>query len=126
MYLTKEEERLILRRRKDEESKLPRLIGKLKHDLYSFDPDWIDETCRLMIAKMKRHYISKIEIDKFFDEVKKALMEVVTLDKGTKFVCFFKGANKEFWCDDAELGIEDLDANWAKDNLIDIKPCPKS
>lgn len=113
MKLTKEEEKLILKKRKEVDRNLPKKIGFLKHDLYSFDEPSYDNYW--ILDKKEKDLIVKDFLTHF---------ELV-VPAGSKFVCFINEDDKEQWFDDICYGIEGMPADWAKKNLKGIKRIPK-
>ena len=113
IQLTKEEERLILKKRKEADKYLPKKIGFLKHDLYSFDEpsydnNWIvDEKEKTLMVK---DFLTHFEL---------------AVPAGSKFVCFINEDDREQWFDDVCYGIEGMPVEWAKKHLKNIERIKK-
>lgn len=83
-------------------------IGFLKHDLYF----------QYNFGAYTNYLINKEEVEKRLEKIRNAFQLIAP--KGTKFVCIVVD-NKEYWCDYANLGINDYDEKWASDNLENVQ-----
>ena len=114
LKLTPEEEWLILQRRKSEEAKKPKKIGFLKEDMYEFNPPpgkfglW--------------NFFTFSETNSLIKEFKECFKK--TLLAGSKFICYIENG-KESWYDCDNFGYERLNSDWAKENLINVRPYRK-
>jgi hypothetical protein len=115
LKLTPEEELLILEKRRqkelEEERDRPKKMGFFKEDKYLY------YTSRIESEGDYSELITKSKKDAL---VKKFLDNFVLIKAGTKFVCFIDDGI-EFWFDDVGIGIEEEDADWAKENLTNIQ-----
>jgi len=115
LELTPEEELLILEKRRqkelEEERDRPKKMGFFKEDKYLY------YTSRIESEGDYSELITKSKKDAL---VKKFLDNFVFIKAGTKFVCFIDDGI-EFWFDDVGIGIEEEDADWAKENLTNIQ-----
>ena len=128
LKLTKEEERLILDNRhqenlkriqKEKEESFSKKSGVLKHDLYfiAYKGDLFD----LLDNKWK--YFTKDELQKFINDISNSIFNSIVAKKGTLLESYYDG--EELWRSvetGSETGdIEDMDNQWAKENLENIK-----
>ena len=117
LKLTSEEENLILEKRKqkelEEERDKPKKTGFFKENKYLYYPSRIESE-----GGCYSDLITKSEKDVL---VKKFLNNFILIKAGTKFVCFIDDDGFELWFDDAGIGVEEMDSDWAKENLINIQ-----
>lgn len=116
LKLTPEEEDLILEKRKqkelEEDCNKSKKMGFFKEDKYLYYSRIESEN------GCYSELITKSEKDSL---VKKFLNNFVLIKAGTKFVCFLDKEGTELWYDDVGIGIEEEDADWAKENLINTQ-----
>jgi hypothetical protein len=109
MNLTKDEQKLIIKRReeqkREEENNKPKMQAVLKHDLFYNDINNYD-ACEF--------YISKKDIKKITDEFFEKILSAVEI-----FDCYYKNG-KESWYD-REYGVENMDREWAREHLKNIR-----
>lgn len=103
------------KKEKDDENKIIK-VGYLKMDLYSFESDHYS---KILFAEdwgdfwLKTNEEMLAIIESFKEKFK------LVLPKGSKFVCYHYD-DQDFWFDDENVGVEQVDNNWAEKYLENI------
>jgi len=108
MKLTEEEKKIILNKRKEEESNLPKKRGILKHNLYYNSHNIFGINNYLFTEKQKNDLINDFASN------------FTLVPKGTEFICYLDEGD-ESWYDCADGCIEAADSDFAKQNLEKIE-----
>jgi hypothetical protein len=123
MELTKEEEEIILAKRRKEDEFKPKKTGILKHDLFPLGIRGNELRFDISdIIKDHGWFITKQVVLGITGQVKKQLLTQIIPD-GTKFLCYIRDGD-EFWYDEND-NISEMDSEWADENLINIKTVGK-
>ncbi len=113
LILTDEEKQLILDKRAKEESEKPKKSGQLKHDLYFVAHNDVG-----FLRDSRYSFVTQQQIDDLIELIKCNF--VLTVPKGTKFICFIEH-NNESWYDDEGYGVEEMSKYWANDHLEEFQ-----
>jgi hypothetical protein len=122
MKLTKEEEEIILaKRQEEEENDKPKKVGFLKHDLFFLNSRYpeVRFTIERFIEEAKGYWLEKRTIEDILKNIEKEIYELKA-PAGTKFVCYIDDG-EEVWFDDNNIGLEEMDADWAAQHLEKIE-----
>lgn len=119
MKLTKAEQELILKNRAKQEEEKPKKTGVLKHDLYFFEER--EPYLSVDVAEFLGDgwFLTEKDINAIVEKCRYVLFSGIKAPKGTICECFIDN-KRELWFDTAGIGIEELDADWAKENLENI------
>jgi len=115
MKLTLEEEKLIMENRKKEEVNKPKKHGILKHDLFYINSRYPE--IRIDIRDIIEKYgwfIPKLALDEIKTRCLNHTYQII-VKKGTKFDCYIDDS-EELWSDAEGVGVEEMNAEWAKKN----------
>lgn len=123
MKLTKAEQELILKKRKEEEESKPKLMGFLKESLYDFPTENGDSELCYYEHNPSNFWLVNEELKEKWIKTFQASFNIV-LPAGTKFVCYIQDG-EELWFDDINYGIEEMDDKWAKIYLENIQQFKK-
>lgn len=128
MKLTKEEKEIILakrreeeKRRKEEENNKPQKVGFLKHDLFFINSRYPEVRFNIQsfVDKARGWWLEKRAIEDIAKEMEKEMFDLKA-PAGTKFVCYVDDG-EEVWYDDNNIGLEEMDADWAAQHLEKIE-----
>lgn len=128
MKLTEEEKELILKKREEEEAKLPKFKANLKHDLFCINAGRPEIRIHIRdIVNDYGWYTPQEALDKISKKFNERMQELSRpiLKKGAEFVCYIENGF-ESWYDYEGWGVEERDSDWAKQNLENIRPYKKA
>lgn len=122
MKLTKEEEKLILEKRKKEEEGRPKKEGFLKHDLIYFSSGYPEVKIDIedIIEEEKGWYFTQEVVEKIMDRCrKKFTVDTIVIKRETQCQCFIDNGEEVWYSDDGN--IEQYSKEWAEKHLRDIR-----
>lgn len=111
---------LILDKRKKEDENTVKKTGVLKHDLFYIDSRYPEIRHDISdIIKTHGWWLKQDTVLSIVEQIKNELLNNLQVKAGTLFDCYIdKG--EELWYDSSGIGLEEMSAEWAKNNLKDI------